>query len=77
MKFKFSLAPVLKVREHQEKIQKQKLAEQVSKKQKISDLQNEVQGKLKQFLNDSEEQTAASIHLIRQRSMHLEQVHQN
>jgi len=76
MKFKFSLAPVLKVREHQEKIQKQKLAEQVSKKQKISDLQNEVQGKLKQFLNDSEEQTAASIHLIRQRSMHLEQVHQ-
>jgi flagellar FliJ protein len=76
MKFKFSLAPVLKVREHQEKIQKQKLAEQVSRKQEISDLQHEVQGKLRQFLNDSEKQGAETIHLIRQRSAHLEQVHQ-
>lgn len=76
MKFKFSLAPVLKVRKHQEKIQKQKLAKKVSEQQKISELQQEVQGKLQQFLNDDEQTQAANIHMIRQRSAHLNQVHQ-
>lgn len=76
MKFKFSLAPVLKVRKHQEKIQKQKLAKKVSEQQKISNLQQEVQGKLQRFLNDDDQAEAANIHLIRQRSEHLNQVHQ-
>ena len=38
MKFKFSLEPVLKVRQHQEKVQQQKLAEELTNKNKISDL---------------------------------------
>ncbi|MBO6586854.1 MAG: flagellar export protein FliJ [Gracilimonas sp.] len=76
MKFKFSLAPVLKVRKHQEKLQKQKLAEQVSKKQKISDVRDDVQGKLKTFLQNSEDNSAENIHMIRRRSAHLQQVHQ-
>lgn len=76
MKFKFSLAPVLKVRKHQEKLQKQKLAEQVSKKQQISDVRDDVQGKLKTFLEHSEDNTAENIHMIRRRSAHLQQVHQ-
>ncbi|MGN8226753.1 flagellar export protein FliJ [Gracilimonas sp. BCB1] len=76
MKFKFSLAPVLKVRKHQEKLQKQKLAEQVSKKQKISDVRDDVQGKLKTFLENSEDNSVENIHMIRRRSAHLQQVHQ-
>ena len=76
MKFKFSLAPVLKVRKHQEKLQKQKLAEQVSKKQKISDVRDDVQGKLKTFLDNAEDNTVENIHMIRRRSAHLQQVHQ-
>ncbi|MTI86486.1 MAG: flagellar export protein FliJ [Balneolaceae bacterium] len=76
MKFKFSLDPVLKVRKHQEKIQKQKLAKQVAKKQKISELRNEVQGKLESYLNKSENEEAESIHMIRRHSAHMQQVHQ-
>jgi flagellar export protein FliJ len=76
MKFKFSLAPVLKVRKHQEKLQKQKLAEQVSKKQQISDVRDDVQGKLKTFLKNSEDNSIENIHMIRNRSAHLQQVHQ-
>lgn len=76
MKFKFSLDPVLKVRKHQEKIQKQKLAEQVAQKQKISDLRSEVQGKLENYLAEREDNPAANIHLIRRHSSHMEAVHQ-
>ena len=76
MKFKFSLAPVLKVRKHQEKLQKQKLAEQVTRKQQISDVRDDVQGKLRTFLAHSEDHTVENIHMIKRRSAHLQQVHQ-
>jgi flagellar export protein FliJ len=76
MKFKFSLDPVLKVRKHQEKIQKQKLAEQVARKQKISNLQQQVQGKLEDYLQNSENTQAENIHMIRNRCVHMEMTHQ-
>lgn len=71
MKFKFSLEPVLKVRKHQEKIQKQKLAEEVSNKNKITDLRNEVQGKLESYLSEEEQNGVANIHTIKRHNAHL------
>ena len=74
MKFKFSLEPVLKVRQHQEKIQKQKLAEEVSNKNKITLLRNEVQGKLETYLEEQNNDPVANIHLIKRHNAHLLQV---
>ena len=75
MKFKFSLEPVLKVRQHQEKIQKQKLAEEVSNKNKITLLRNEVQGKLEDYLEEQNKgERVANIHLIKRHNAHLLQV---
>ncbi|HKL18874.1 MAG TPA: flagellar FliJ family protein [Halalkalibaculum sp.] len=77
MKFKFSLASVLRVREHQEKLQKQKLAEEVSKKKDINELREKVQMKLENYLQDARTAEAENIHLIRRRSRHMQQVHQH
>jgi flagellar export protein FliJ len=76
MKFKFSLDPVLKVRKHQEKMQKQKLAEEVSRQQQINELCEEVEGKLNNYLKHSDEKEAKSLHEIRRHTSHLEMVHQ-
>lgn len=71
MKFKFSLEPVLKVRQHQEKIQKQKLAEEVANQNSIRELRNEVQGKLKDYLEEKKNESAVNIHLIKRHNAHL------
>jgi len=71
MKFKFSLEPVLKVRQHQEKVQKQKLAEEVTNKNKISNLRSEVQGKLESYLDNKEQDKVANIHTIKTHNAHL------
>ncbi len=75
MKFKFSLDPVLKVRKHQKKMQKQKLAEKVAQKQKITDLQNEVQEKLKGYLKSNESKDIQNVQMVRRHATHMEQVH--
>ncbi|MEX0722420.1 MAG: flagellar export protein FliJ [Gracilimonas sp.] len=75
MKFKFSLDPVLKVRNHKKKVQKQKLAEEMVQKQEIQKLKDEVQGKLKGYLQSSEENEIQNIHTVRQRASHMQQVH--
>lgn len=75
MKFNFSLDPVLKVRKHQEKIQKQKLAKEVQKKNQINRLQEEVKDKLSGYINESNINSAESIHDIKLHSLYLQQVH--
>tara|TARA_B100000508_G_C11325660_1_gene211699 strand:+ start:51 stop:479 length:429 start_codon:yes stop_codon:yes gene_type:complete len=77
MKFKFSLEPVLKVRQHQEKIQKQKLAEEISNKNKITLLRNEAQKKLENYLDNKKNQTAANIHLIKRHNAHIVEVNEH
>lgn len=76
MTFKFSLDPVLKVRDHQKKMQKQKLAEEVANKQEILNLQKQVQTKLKGFLKESDQKEVQNVHTLRQRASHMQQVHQ-
>lgn len=75
MKFNFSLDPVLKVRKHEEKIQKQKLAKEVQKKNQINRLQSEVKEKLNGYLQESNTNSAASIHDIKLHSLYLQEVH--
>jgi len=75
MKFNFSLDPVLKVRKHEEKIQKQKLAKEVQKKNQINRLQSEVKDKLNGYLKESNTNSAASIHDIKLHSLYLQEVH--
>lgn len=76
MTFKFSLDPVLKVRDHQKKVQKQKLAKEVANKQEIMNLQEQVQQKLKGFLEKTEQSEMQNVHTLRQRASHMQQVHQ-
>jgi|AntRauTorcE11897_2_1112592.scaffolds.fasta_scaffold01002_12 flagellar FliJ protein len=76
MAFKFSLESVLKVRKHEEKIQKQKLATELMKKKKIDDVKNEVQTKLKSYLNDDNIEEAQNIQKIQRHGRHILQAHE-
>lgn len=76
MAFKFSLESVLKVRKHEEKIQKQKLAEELMKKKKIDDVKNEVHSKLKSFLDNDEFGEAQNIQKIQRHGRHILQTHE-
>lgn len=75
MKFKFSLNPVLKVKKHKEKLQKQKLAEEISKKKEIEEMQHRVQEKLQSYLKENENPKVQSVHDIKRHNKHMEQVH--
>jgi len=77
MKFKFSLEPLLKVRQHQEKVQKQKLAEELVNKNKISDLRNDVKEKLESYLYNKNEVEVANIHTIKTHNAHIVNVNQH
>ncbi|MCC5914338.1 MAG: hypothetical protein JJU46_08195 [Balneolaceae bacterium] len=77
MKFKFSLAPVLKVRKHQEKLQKQKLAEELKKKQEINYLKSEVQEKLNSYLEHKNNSgKAENVQSVQRHGRHVLQVHE-
>lgn len=76
MKFKFSLDSVLKVRKHQEKLQKQKLAEELVKKKEIDELKEQVQTKLENYLKDDHGKTAENIHSIKRHGKHMVQTHE-
>jgi|SRR6056297_2915751 len=76
MKFKFSLEPVLKVRKHQEKMQKLRLAEEVMKKEEIEQVKQDVNNKLQEFLEAGQTDQAADIHNVRLYSTHILEAHQ-
>lgn len=76
MAFKFSLESVLKVRKHEEKIQKQKLAEELMKKKKIDDVKEDVHSKLKSYLNNDRIGEAQNIQKIQRHGRHILQAHE-
>lgn len=75
MEFRFSLDPVLKVRIHQEKLLKQKLAVEVQKQEHIKGVRQEAQKKLTHYLDSSNRTDASRIHDMKRHGSHLEQVH--
>jgi flagellar FliJ protein len=76
MAFKFSLESVLKVRKHEEKIQKQKLAEELMKKKRIDDVKGEVQSKLKSYLHEGDVEGAQNIQKVKRHGRHMLQAHE-
>jgi flagellar FliJ protein len=76
MAFKFSLESVLKVRKHEEKLQKQKLAEELMKKKKIDDVKEDVQTQLKSYLNNGANGEVQHIQRIKRHGRHLLQAHE-
>ena len=75
MKFRFSLEPVLRVREHKEKIQQQKLAEKQRIKQILAEKKSEVVQELEQFLGEKEKASVYDIRKLRNAYAHMEQSH--
>jgi len=76
MAFKFSLESVLKVRKHQEKLQKQKLAQELMKKKKIDDVKDEVHEKLNSYLTTNRAGEAQNIQKIKRHGRHILQTHE-
>ncbi len=76
MAFKFSLESVLKVRKHQEKLQKQKLAEELMKKQRIDEVKTEAREKLNSFLEKDQFDEAQNIQKIKRHGRHILQTHE-
>ena len=76
MKFQFSLNSVLKVRNHEQKMKKQKLAEEMAHKQEILKLREEVQEKLNGYLENEESEEIMNVQQVRQRAAHIQQVHE-
>jgi len=75
MKFNFSLESVLKVREHKENVQKQKLAEKVRMKQMIFDKKSEVASGLEDFLFEKDNDKEYDLRKLRNCYAHLEHSH--
>lgn len=76
MKFKFSLEPVLKVREHKEKLQKQRLAEKLSEEKKLHAQRAELEEKLKGHLDKADREEFENLHTFRRHTAHMHEVHQ-
>ena len=75
MKFNFSLEPVLKVRKHKERLQKQKLAEKLSAKEQINSRQEEMKQKLENYLQNTERSDFENVHTIKRHSKHMQQTY--
>ncbi|MDR8394253.1 flagellar export protein FliJ [Aliifodinibius sp. S!AR15-10] len=77
MKFTFSLEPVLKVRKHREKIQKQKLAEKLTEKKQLTERREKLKKKLEHCLVNAEQDEPESIRKLRRQSKYLQQIRRN
>ncbi len=75
MKFTFSLDSVLKVREHQEKIQQQKLAKEMLRKKNIEQIRSEVSSRLNQLLRANDVKQFESVHSLKQMGSHMMEAH--
>lgn len=76
MKFNFSLESVLKVRKHEEKVQKQKLAKKISEKKQLSEKRIRLEEKLKGHLNEEGREEFMSLHNLKRHREYIHQIHQ-
>ena len=75
MKFDFSLEPVLEVRKHEEKIQKQKLAEKLSRRKDIASQKERLQQKLKAHIEHSESVEFSNLHDLRRHRSYISELY--
>lgn len=76
MKFEFSLEPVLKVRKHEEKIHKQKLAEKLNEKNGLDELKDNLQQKLQAFLDKGDQNEFANLHDLQRHQQYIKDLQQ-
>lgn len=76
MKFNFSLESVLRVRKHEEKVQKQKLAKKISEKKQLSEQRLRLEEKLKGHLDEEGREEFKSLHNLKRHREYIHQVHQ-
>ena len=76
MKFEFSLEPVLKVRKHEEKIEKQKLAEKLNKKNNLAEIKTRLKEKLEQYLDKADRKEFINLHDLRRNQQHINDLYE-
>lgn len=76
MKFEFSLEPVLKVRKHEEKVHKQKLAEKLNKKKNLDELKEDLQQKLQSYFDEGDEDGFANLHDLQRHQQYIKDLQQ-
>jgi flagellar protein FliJ len=75
MTFRFSLEPVLLVREHKEKQQRQKLAREMKRKQSLAEQKEAIAAELEDFLGQKDLHKVHDIRKLKNSYSHLEHAH--
>jgi len=71
MKFEFSLESVLKVREHEEKVQKQKLAEKLNKKKHLNELKERLKRELENHISENGSSAYENLHDLQRKQQYI------
>jgi len=75
MKFEFSLESVLKVRKHEEKVQKQKLAAELSRKEALTEQRIVLKKKIKALIENTDRSNFESLHDLRRHKGYIQELH--
>jgi len=75
MKFEFSLESVLKVRKHEEDVQKQKLAEELSRKRALTRQIAELKKKIKDLIENADRGNFENLHNLRLHKSYVQEFH--
>ncbi|PAU94623.1 flagellar export protein FliJ [Aliifodinibius salipaludis] len=76
MKFEFSLESVLKVRKHEEKVEKQKLAEKLNKKKHLNALKEKLKKELENHISENGSSTYASLHDLQRKQQYINDLYE-
>lgn len=76
MKFEFSMEPVLKVRKHEENIQKQKLAEKLTKKKDLNALKERLKKELENHVNEAGDNKFVNLHDLQRQQQYINDLHE-
>jgi len=75
MKFEFSLESVLKVRKHEEKLQKQKLAEKLTEKKRLTIQKKKLKEKLQSVIDNADRNEFKNLHNLRRHNGYIQGLH--
>ena len=76
MKFEFSLKSVLKVRKHEEQLQKQKLAEKLSEKKDLKEKKENLQQKIEKHINDNANDDFMNLHDLQRKQQYINDLYE-
>ncbi|HYX07431.1 MAG TPA: flagellar FliJ family protein [Bacteroidales bacterium] len=75
MKFEFSLESVLKVRKHEEQLQEQRLAEELSRKKVLNRQKIELRKKIKALIEDADQGNFENLHNLKRHRSYVQEYH--